>query len=256
MHILANCTELCNDRKTGIVMAEEEEKKQIKPKFGWIRLAAILFIVAALAAGGTAYFARQKPEILGLKSGSTDTQAEVASLVAEVGRLMELPQEQPTVATVTDVEKLKSQPFFAKSQNGDKVLIFSGVKKAILYRPSSRLIIDVAPVTLGSEGTASAQTTEQPQTSSVVLRNGTQVVGLTRTYESVLKQKTPKLSVVDRENAKRGDWGKSIIVDVTGRQSEQAANLAQVLGISVGLMPADETTPSADFLIILGSDVQ
>jgi len=237
-------------------MAEESQIATNKISLRWIHWAALVIVVIAIAIAGTVYFVRLKPEILGLTSGTVNTQAEVESLVSEVGKLMELPGEQPTVATVTDVEKLKSQPFFAKSQNGDKVLIFTEAKRAILYRPSSRLIIDVAPVTLGSEGTASAQTTQQSQTSSVLLRNGTQVVGLTKTYESVLKQKTPTLTVVDRENAKRSDWEKSILVDVSGRQSEQTANLAQVLGISVGLMPADETTPSADFLIILGSDVQ
>src|SRR3989338_1207282 len=136
-------------------MAEESQIATNKISLRWIHWAALVIVVIAIA--GTVYFVRLKPEILGLTSGTVNTQAEVESLVSEVGKLMELPGDQPTVATVTDVEKLKSQPFFAKSQNGDKVLIFTEAKRAILYRPSSRLIIDVAPVTLGSEGTASAQ---------------------------------------------------------------------------------------------------
>lgn len=39
----------------------------------------------------------------------------------EVKKLMELPDENPTVATITDIEKLKEQAFFQKGKNGDIV---------------------------------------------------------------------------------------------------------------------------------------
>ena len=40
--------------------------------------------------------------------------------------------------------KLKAQPFFAKAQDYDQVLIFEKAKKAILYRPSTNKLIEVA----------------------------------------------------------------------------------------------------------------
>ena len=64
------------------------------------------------------------------------------------GKLIDLPNETPTVATVTDSKKLKDQPFFSKVENGDKVLIFTKAKKAILFRPSTNKILDVAPLTI------------------------------------------------------------------------------------------------------------
>ena len=65
-------------------------------------------------------------------------------IVTKVGLLVEFPStENPSVATVSDVEKLKSQDFFKRAKNGDKVLIFQSVKKAILYRPSTNKIIDI-----------------------------------------------------------------------------------------------------------------
>jgi hypothetical protein len=81
------------------------------------------------------------------------------ALVGVVGKLMELPvDEVPTVAQVSDAEKLKEQPFFAGAQNGDRVLIYTNARKAILYRPTTNKIIDVAPINIGT-GSAAAVTT-------------------------------------------------------------------------------------------------
>ncbi len=56
--------------------------------------------------------------------------------------------ELPTIATVTDPEKLKGQAFFSKAKTGDKVLIFTNAKEAILYSPSLDKIISVAPLNI------------------------------------------------------------------------------------------------------------
>ncbi len=76
-------------------------------------------------------------------------------LVAEVSKLILLPQgETPTVATVTDPEKLSSQPFFLNAKKGDKVLIFTSARKAVLYDPVENKIIEVAPISIGQTSTA------------------------------------------------------------------------------------------------------
>lgn len=83
------------------------------------------------------------------------TQDDQKTLVVAVGKLMELPSgEEPTIAQVSDAEKLKEQPFFMSAQNGDRVLIYTKARKAILYRPGINKIIDVAPVNIGAEQTA------------------------------------------------------------------------------------------------------
>ncbi len=72
-------------------------------------------------------------------------------LLEKVGKLVVLPVgETPTIATVSDLSKLKDQPFFAKAQPGDKVLIYSTAKRAILYRPSTNQIIELAPLITGT----------------------------------------------------------------------------------------------------------
>jgi hypothetical protein len=72
-------------------------------------------------------------------------QKETKALTDRIGHFMELPAgEQPTLATVTDQDKLKGQDFFAHAQNGDKLLVYPIARKAILYRPSIGKVIEVS----------------------------------------------------------------------------------------------------------------
>jgi len=97
------------------------------------------------------YYSQYKKTQALLTNPSATANAEAKQLVNEVGKLMVLPTvEQPTVATVSDITKLADQPFFANAKNGDKVLIYTQSKKAILYRESINKIIEVAPVNLGA----------------------------------------------------------------------------------------------------------
>lgn len=97
------------------------------------------------------YFERQYQKNKKLTLGSTSTAAkeQVESLTEKVGRLIVLPEgEDPTVATVSDKSKLQDQRFFARAENGDKVLIYAKAGQAILYRPSINKIIEVGPINL------------------------------------------------------------------------------------------------------------
>ena len=76
---------------------------------------------------------------------------ELAEIMAKVGRLVVLPSdEQPTLATVSDPELLRDQPFFAQAKKGDKVLVYSKAQKVILYDPVADKIIEVAPINNGN----------------------------------------------------------------------------------------------------------
>ncbi len=73
---------------------------------------------------------------------------EVADVIAAIGKHILLPEgEEPTVATVSDPEKLKDQLFFKHAEMGDKVLIYTKAKMAYLYDPDRDILLEVAPIT-------------------------------------------------------------------------------------------------------------
>lgn len=81
------------------------------------------------------------------------TQEENEKIIKKISKLILLPEgEDPTIATVTDPQKLKEQPFFAHAEAGDKVLIYTRAGKAILYNPKKNLLVDVAPMNLSLPG--------------------------------------------------------------------------------------------------------
>lgn len=78
-----------------------------------------------------------------------EAQEETEALVLALGKLMELPQgETPAIATISDKEKLKEQPFFKNAENGDKLFAYNTAMVAIIYRPKTNKIINVAPITV------------------------------------------------------------------------------------------------------------
>lgn len=124
----------------------------------------ILMILVFLLAAATVFMYLQYS---GLKADPTkEAQAEAVKLATQVGKLIVLPDEAPTVATVTDVEKLKDQPFFANAKNGHKVLIYTGAKKAILFDPVNNKIIEVAPINIGDSTKSQTKAAPKPVTTA------------------------------------------------------------------------------------------
>lgn len=82
-----------------------------------------------------------------LENPGVATQKEIKQLVAQIGKLIVLPEnETPTLATVSDPAKLRDQAFFQNSEAGDKVLIYPDSRRAILWRPSIKKIIEISPL--------------------------------------------------------------------------------------------------------------
>lgn len=92
------------------------------------------------------------PDTFGLIKGPSIIKKEEKALIAEISRTLNLPRdEEPTIATVSEPDKLKDQSFFKESQVGDRVIIYQNSKKVILYRPSEKRVIEVGVVNIDQQ---------------------------------------------------------------------------------------------------------
>lgn len=242
----------------------------------WIAI-AVLFAVFGLISVGAYHYQSMRKELEKLKAqaptSSSLSEERQRELLSEVSARILLPQDEtPTIAMVSDIDRLKDQPFFAGGQNGDVVLIYMNAKKAILYRPSEKKVVEVAPISLDNadgmaQATVSGAMNQQKgnfaekgpivsaQSFRFALRNGTPDNALTRMFEREMIKKFPNASVIERGNASKRDYATSVIVDVSGTKSSDLRSIASALNLSPSSLPDGEQPPTnADFLIILGTD--
>jgi flagellar basal body-associated protein FliL len=122
----------------------ESEKTKAKLSNTGIVLVITLVVLLLVAVSSSIYFYRKSNVKI---DSQEEAVKDLARTIKMVGKHIVLPtDEQPTMATVSDPEKLKDQPFFVNAKKGYKVLIFSLSKKAILYDPVADRIVEVAPI--------------------------------------------------------------------------------------------------------------
>jgi hypothetical protein len=158
--------------------AQEEGPTQPKKKNGLIITLVIVVILALAAFGSWSYYsyyqAKQKLSKLSTPEGQTElAQREVDLLLARIKEHMVLPEdEEPTIASVTDVEALKkTQPFFEKAQNGDRVLVYTKAGKAIIFSPERDLIVNVGAVAIDQAPPEVAGTEDEAANNSTNTEN-------------------------------------------------------------------------------------
>ena len=226
----------------------------------------IVFILMAAVSGSVGslvFYAKYKDTEERLKQATLASGDNVNAIIAKVGKLIKLPEDElPTIATISDLDKLEGQPFFARAKVGDKVLLYTQAKKAILYDPKDNVIIEVGPLVMPSGSpappTASPAVAGASDSASikVAVLNGTKDDGLANSYARDLAKKMPEVMVVSRTRAKIETYKKTLITDISGRKSEVLPELAKAAGAEIADLPPGETKPlNADILIILGNDL-
>lgn len=118
-------------------------------KYTFIISIVIFIVILNIVAGIGFYYYNQYMKVNNLlQDPSTAVDKQTQETIAKVGKLIMLPKnEEPTVASITDVSKLKQQKFFDHATNGDKLLVYMKARRAILYNPKLNIIVDVGPVT-------------------------------------------------------------------------------------------------------------
>ncbi|MFA6476060.1 MAG: hypothetical protein WCV68_01445 [Candidatus Paceibacterota bacterium] len=135
----------------------------MKSKFG------ILVVIIILAVVGYYCWTIYKPQPSQAEAQKMAEQ-QVMALVAKVRRHMVLPdKEVPQVAEVKDAAlAIKEQPFLAGSQNGDVLIVYTSISKAIVYSPARDLIINVGPVQMNDTPQEAEATTSNDNSDTAV----------------------------------------------------------------------------------------
>lgn len=231
---------------------EAKPEKNKKPSIPTI-VFALLFLMALL--GGLYLYSRNVVLEKSLKTLKQTPQAasnaETKELTDKLGKIIQLPRETPTIATVTDISKLKDQAFFKNAKNGYKVFLFTNAKKAILYDPVGNKVIDIQPINVVNNASSSAAAA---QTVRIALYNGTVTTGLTNTVEKQLSGSYSNIAVISKSNASKNDYRQTLVIDQSGNEANVAQALAKTLNGKVGDLPSGEKkADNADILIILGA---
>lgn len=158
------------------VSSGKDSKKELKVAIKKAHVIIVLLIVVLAGGGYVGYTKYQdlKQENQRLSDPQEAAKSETDRIKNEIAALIEVPNdEEPTIATVVDPEKLGDQAFFSKAQKDDRVVIYAKAKKAILYRPSTKKIVEVAPLNIGNNEAAAPAT---PAPAAPVAQPGTEPV--------------------------------------------------------------------------------
>ena len=115
-----------------------------------ILVVVIVLILLAAIGGYIGYYYYNQYNILKTNPQAVSAR-ETHQIISRVSQLMQLPtNESPQIATVVNPTLVQSHTPFLQAETGDMILIYTRMKRAILYRPSVNKIIDVAPVIIGA----------------------------------------------------------------------------------------------------------
>jgi len=101
-------------------------------------IAIILLVVLCLAATATSAVFYKK-----YKDSQDTSQAQQKRLVAQLAKVLDLPEAVPTVVTVANKNKLTNKALAARVEDKDMLLIYSSTKRIVIYRPSISKVIDM-----------------------------------------------------------------------------------------------------------------
>lgn len=218
-----------------------------------------LVCIAALSTLVLLYFLYLLFMQINPKSENND---ELTLYLKQIEKSITLPQgEMPSLATVNDADKLKSEAgnkFFTNAKTGDKMIIYSTAKKVILYRPSEKKVIEYSSLSLApatEQQQTETATDEKPHNYRIAILNSTKTAGLAKKYEAELKLKYPSVTITSLGNSQTENVQKTFIAPTLENNKTSAETIAKEMDIEISTLPETETpTPETDFVIILGED--
>lgn len=221
-----------------------------KKRLPIVKIACVVIVVLSLAFGGFYFFKYQdlNSKYQDLTMSKED---KIKSLISEINVLYNIPkfeEEQPSVPGVEgtaiytvveqELENLKkTNDFYKDAQKDDVLVAYKNANVAILYRPSEKRIIKT-----GSYADAS------------ILKIDISVLASedkSKNIESQLQQNFGKQIKVNVGNPPAIAIPKGLVIDISGKSTEDAKKIAAAIGYEVGQLPAGISAPEdSAFLII------
>lgn len=211
-------------------------------------LPIVVSVLAVLGIGAAVFFYLENQQIKNdparlaeaTKNAATN---EAKELKNKVAKLMQLPSdEEPVVATVSDREKLQDQAFFKDAQDGDRILIFTEAKKAVIYREKDNRIINVGPIAV---------------TSDAATKTAVSVVATTQASADATAAKLSSLasSLTISKGTTTVSQSKTQVYDASGgKHGELVTKLAELTGGEViSALPAGQTAPEGAQVVIIAA---
>jgi hypothetical protein len=104
-----------------------------------IMIIAAVLVIAIL---GTFIFLQQKR----INDSGVAALEAAADTKAAVAKIMLLPEEEAIVSEIDNAASVRNQAFFAQVEDGDKVLVFATAAKIVIFRPSTKQIVNAGPI--------------------------------------------------------------------------------------------------------------
>lgn len=120
-------------------MEGEAQSKKPKKRKILIKLIVILLLLGAMAACALLFYKYREAVDTNPKNIEQKT-------IEEVGKIVEVPNEKPSVVTVLDASKLSNVELASRAQDGDRLLVYAENRRVIMYRPSNGKIIDILTI--------------------------------------------------------------------------------------------------------------
>ena len=144
------------DIKTAVTASIRNQGKAVV----WVAVIAVALVLVVW--GAVKFFSDDGLTAGGDQTAASSTEGqlsekEIKSLLTAASSLILLPEEEPTIVTITNAkEAAAQQTFYQGSVDGDKLIVFPKAQKALIYSPSREILVNVGPVYFNEEQTAAA----------------------------------------------------------------------------------------------------
>jgi hypothetical protein len=103
-------------------------------------LVLLLMLLAVAIAVSVLFFVKYRHAV------ASNPNQERENIVNNIKTSIDLPEEDPAMSTVIDKTKLTNPTLQARTENGDKLLIFAKAKRLVIYRPSTNKVVDMLTI--------------------------------------------------------------------------------------------------------------